>query len=142
MNLARIEYEHRGRVLVVRIDGEVDLSNAEQIRNDVSSALPHDGAGIVLDLTPTTYLDSSGIRLLFDLAQRLQDRRQQLALVVTDEALVRRVIILTRLDEAVPLHTSVQDRDRHAPRRRRASRRSPVAVGAVQLTRPSPARTR
>jgi anti-anti-sigma factor len=109
VNLAHIEYEQQGRALVVRVIGEVDLSNAEQIRNDVSAALPHDGAGIALDLTQTTYLDSSGIRLLFDLAQRLQDRRQQLVLVVTDEALVRRVIILTRLDEAVPLHTNLQE---------------------------------
>jgi len=109
VNLARVGYERRGRALIVSIDGEIDLSNAEQIRDEVSAALPRDGAGIVLDLTLTTYLDSSGVRLLFELAQRLQDRRQQLVLVVTHEALVRRVILLTHLDEAVSLHTSLDD---------------------------------
>jgi anti-anti-sigma factor len=126
VNLARVDYEQQGRALVVRIEGEVDLSNAEQIRNEVSAALPHEGPGVVLDLTGTTYLDSSGIRLLFDLAQRLQDRRQQLALVVTDQALVRRVIILTRLDEAVPLRSSIPEAidaltSAHAPPRTRQS---------------------
>jgi anti-anti-sigma factor len=109
MNLARVEHEQRDRVLVTRISGEIDLSNAGQVGREVIEAVPHDGSGVVLDLTATTYLDSSGIRLLFDLAQRLHARRQQLMLVVTDQALVRRVIVLTKLDDAVPLHASVDD---------------------------------
>jgi anti-anti-sigma factor len=109
MNLARVEFEERDDVLVAHIEGEIDLSNAEQIGRDVTGAVAHDGTGVVLDLTGTTYLDSSGIRLLFDLAQRLHARRQQMMLVVTDQALVRRVIVLTKLDDAVPLHTSVDD---------------------------------
>jgi anti-anti-sigma factor len=109
VNLARLQLQQHGRALVVRIEGEIDLSNAEQIRDDVTKAVPHDAAGVALDLTATTYLDSSGIRLLFDLAQRLHARRQQLVLVVTDQALVRRVIVLTKLDEAVPLHTTLDD---------------------------------
>jgi anti-anti-sigma factor len=109
MNLAQLAFEQHGRALVVRIQGEIDLSNAGQIRDDVTGAVPHDAAGVALDLTGTTYLDSSGIRLLFDLAERLHARRQLLVLVVTDRALVRRVILLTKLDDAVPLHVSVDD---------------------------------
>jgi hypothetical protein len=45
--------------------------------------------------------------LLFELTQRLHARRRQLRIVVTDEALVRRVILLTKLDDQVPLDTSV-----------------------------------
>src|SRR4051812_2143681 len=109
MNLARLSHERRGRALVVRIEGEIDLSNVDPIRDDISEAVAPDAVGVALDLTATTYLDSSGIRLLFDLAQRLHTRRQQLVLVVTDEALVRRVILLTKLDDAVPLHETLDD---------------------------------
>jgi anti-sigma B factor antagonist/stage II sporulation protein AA (anti-sigma F factor antagonist) len=109
VNIARVDIETVDGTLVVHVQGEIDLSNADEIRNQVSEAVPHDGPGVVLDLAQTTYLDSSGIRLLFDLAQRLQARRQQLALVVTDHALVRRVILLTKLDDAVPMHASVED---------------------------------
>jgi anti-anti-sigma factor len=109
VNLARLDLEERDRALIVRIEGEIDLSNADAIRDDVSQAVPRDAAGVALDLTNTTYIDSSGIRLLFDLAERLHARRQQLMLVVTDQALVRRVILLTKLDDAVPLHTRLED---------------------------------
>jgi anti-anti-sigma factor len=109
MNLARVELTEHGRALVVTVEGEIDLSNADQIRDDVSRAVPRDAVGVALDLTGTTYIDSSGIRFLFDLAQRLHARRQQLVLVVNDQALVRRVIVLTKLDDAVPLHERLDD---------------------------------
>ncbi|MGZ4796930.1 MAG: STAS domain-containing protein, partial [Acidimicrobiia bacterium] len=63
---------------------------------------------LVVDLSETTYLDSTGVRLLFDLAMRLQTRRQVLRIVVADAAIVRRVLILTKLDEAVPFHESIE----------------------------------
>jgi len=103
MRIAHIEIETHGDDPVVRVTGEVDLSNADALRTDIVAAVPHDANGLVLDLTKTTYLDSSGIRLLFDLAERLHARRQRLVLVVDEAALVRRVVVLTKLDDAVPL---------------------------------------
>jgi anti-anti-sigma factor len=109
MELADVEVVHHPDAPIVRIRGEIDLSNTDAIRSEVMEALPPSAPGLVLDLTETTYLDSSGIRLLFDLAERMQSRRQRLGLVVTEAALVRRVLILTKLDDAVPLHRSVED---------------------------------
>jgi anti-anti-sigma factor len=109
MDLAAVEVVRGSRAPVVRIRGEVDLSNSAAIRSEVIEALPHGAAGMVLDLSDTTYLDSSGVRLLFDLAERLQARRQRLGLVVTEAALVRRVLVLTKLDDAIPLHATVDD---------------------------------
>jgi|SRR5688572_13611808 anti-anti-sigma factor len=107
MTLAHVLVEAHDETPVVRIRGEIDLSNADAVRSDIVSAVPHAAAGLVLDLTETTYLDSSGIRLLFELAERLQSRRQRLVLVVTEAALVRRVLVLTKLDDAVPLHVDI-----------------------------------
>jgi anti-sigma B factor antagonist/stage II sporulation protein AA (anti-sigma F factor antagonist) len=109
MELADVEVVHQADTPIVRIRGEIDLSNTDAIRTEVIEALRPSAPGVVLDLTETTYLDSSGVRLLFDLAARLQSRRQRLGLVVTEAALVRRVLILTKLDDAVPLHDSVDD---------------------------------
>ena len=109
MELADVEVERDGLAPVVRIRGEIDLSNAAAIRTEVLDALPDGAPGIVLDLTDTTYLDSSGVRLIFDLAERLQARRQRFGLVITDSAVVRRVLVLTKLDDAVPLHGSVDE---------------------------------
>lgn len=109
MTLVRVTVERRAHVPVARLHGEIDLSNADTIRGEVIAAVPSDAPGLVLDLSETTYLDSSGVRLLFDIAERLQARRQRLSLVVTEEALVRRVLVLTKLDDAVPLHPEIDD---------------------------------
>ena len=129
--------------------GEVDLSNVDEIR-----ALRRRG-GVARRRVPdprphatTTYLDSTGVRLLFELAERLQGRRQQLRLVVDDDALVRRVIVLTQLDQRVPLdptrrRTRVDARSSRASER--ASRRSAAGERepddlAVRLAATSPSR--
>jgi anti-sigma B factor antagonist len=109
MELAEVEVIQHAVAPVIRIRGEIDLSNTASIRAQLIDAIPHAAPGLVLDLTETSYLDSSGVRLLFDLAERLQARRQRLALVVTQKALVRRVLVLTKLDDAVPLHESIDE---------------------------------
>ena len=107
--LANLEFEEIGRSLVARLRGEVDLSNVENVRARLVAAVSHDAERMVLDLTETTYLDSTGVRLLFELAERLHGRRQQLLLVVADTALVRRVLVLTQLDEQVPIVATLAD---------------------------------
>jgi anti-sigma B factor antagonist len=109
MDLAEVEVVADAVAPVVRVRGEIDLSNTATIRATLIEALPHAASGLVLDLSETTYLDSSGIRLLFDVAERLQARRQRLLLVLTEAALVRRVLVLTKLDDAVPLYASVDE---------------------------------
>lgn len=105
--IGRVELTTSHDTLIAHLRGELDLSNVEEIRALIVATLGNDACGLVLDLTHTTYLDSTGVRMIFDLAQRLQSRRQQLRLVVDDEALTRRVIALTKLDEQVPLDVSV-----------------------------------
>jgi anti-sigma B factor antagonist/stage II sporulation protein AA (anti-sigma F factor antagonist) len=108
MTLADVAIEAHPLGPIVRVRGEIDLSNAEAIRTEIVNAVPREARGVVLDLTETTYLDSTGVRLLFELADRLQSRRQRLALVVREAALVRRVLVLTKLDDAVPMHDEVE----------------------------------
>jgi anti-anti-sigma factor len=107
--LAEFELEEIDSTLVARLRGEVDLSNVSDLRAQLVAAVSHDFDTLVLDLTETTYLDSTGVRLLFELAERLHGRRQQLHLAVADEALVRRVIVLTQLDDRVPVHRSLPE---------------------------------
>ncbi len=109
VNLADVVIDLRDAGPVVHLRGEIDLSNSESVRAEIVRVVPPEARGVVLDLTQTTYLDSSGVRLLFDLAERLRARRQRLVLMVSEAALVRRVLILTKLDEAVPLRDGLDD---------------------------------
>jgi anti-anti-sigma factor len=96
-------------VVIARLSGEVDLSNAGEVGDELASGVPNSALGLVLDLTATTYLDSSGVHLIFDLAERLRTRQQQLRIVVPAGAPVRRVLRIVELDDTVPVIASVEE---------------------------------
>lgn len=77
---------------VVRLCGEIDLSNADAMAEVAEGAVPNSAQGLVLDLSGVTYLDSTGLRLVFRLARRLGDRQQALRLVVPEGARISRVL--------------------------------------------------
>jgi anti-anti-sigma factor len=85
----------------------VDLSNVPSVRQRLLAAIPNTAKTVVLDLSDTDYLDSSGIRLIFELAERMRTRGQRLELVVPDGSFIRRVLVLTEVQQVVPIATSV-----------------------------------
>jgi anti-anti-sigma factor len=105
--LAEVHIESLGDLLLARVIGEVDLSNASLVRERIITAVPNTAAGLVLDLTETYHLDSSGVRLVFELANRLGNRGQRLDLVAPDDSVARRVLDLTEVHRVVPMFTSV-----------------------------------
>ena len=107
MALEQLELEQLGDVVVAHMSGEVDLSNATSVTERLIAAVPNSATALVLDLSETTYLDSSGVRMLFELAQRLRNRGQGLELVVPDESNVKRVLLLTEVERVVPMSGSV-----------------------------------
>jgi anti-sigma B factor antagonist len=96
-------------VVIARLSGEIDLSNATEVGDELSTSVPNTALGLVLDLTATTYLDSSGVHLVFDLAERLRTRQQQLRIVVPAGAPIRRVLRIVELGETVPVLASVDE---------------------------------
>ena len=102
--LARIVAEPHDDVVVARIEGEIDMSNAPAIGNRLRDLLTNRSEALVVDLGPTTYLDSSGLALLFSLAEELQSRQQRLHVVVPEGSQLIRAIRITGLDRAVPTH--------------------------------------
>jgi anti-anti-sigma factor len=96
-------------VVVARVIGAVDLSNAQLIEDEVSAAVPNAALGVVLDLSETTYLDSAGIRLVFGLAERLRRRGQALRLVLPEGVPIERVLELANVGEIAALDRTLQD---------------------------------
>jgi anti-anti-sigma factor len=96
-------------VIVARITGEIDLSNARDVGDTLAGAVPNTALGLVIDLTATEYLDSSGVHLLFELAERLQRRQQRLRVVVPEGGPIRRVLRIVELDAAVPILPTVDE---------------------------------
>ena len=106
--LAQFEFEERGGVLVASISGEIDGSNAADLRLALADRLPSTASALVLDLSETRYLDSAGIHTLFELGRRLAARRQSLRLVVPADAPMRRVLELCAVDAVAPMDTEVE----------------------------------
>jgi anti-anti-sigma factor len=96
-------------VVVARLIGDIDLANTRTIGSIAAGAVANDAAGLVIDLSDATYLDSSGVHLVFDLAERLAARGQRLVLVVPDQARIRRVLDLVNVESVVPVVGTVDD---------------------------------
>lgn len=99
----------RGRVVIAALEGELDISNVAEIGGEIRGAVGNDHAGLCLDLSEVRYVDSAGVRMVFELISQLETCRQGLALVVPDEAPVRRLIDVTNLASTVPVCPSVDE---------------------------------
>jgi anti-sigma B factor antagonist len=105
--LAEVRVVHDGEVVIATISGEVDISNAEDVKRELVSAVPNSAAGLVVDVSDVGHLDSSGVAILFDLARALQRRLQGACVVAPPTALSSRVLRMTRLDWIVPMVDTV-----------------------------------
>ena len=63
----------------------------------------------MLDLSPTTYVDSAGIHLLFRLGGALTRRRQQLRVVVPEGAPIKKLVNISGVTWTVPRDDTVED---------------------------------
>jgi anti-anti-sigma factor len=106
--LAELSFETTGNVVVGRVVGEIESLNAQEMSTALASRLTSEAAGLVIDLTRVSYLDSAGIELLFDLARRLRTHRQRLRLVVPVDSPMRRVLELCDMDRAAPIDATVE----------------------------------
>jgi anti-anti-sigma factor len=88
---------------VAAIEGEIDISNSIELETELSQAVPNDARGLVMDLSGVSFIDSSGIRGLFDLAARLAGHRQVLHLVLPEESQLRRTLGMLQIPAVMPV---------------------------------------
>jgi len=102
--LATLRVRERGAVVMATVEGEIDLSNAGSLLEDLAAAVPNTAAGLLIDLTALEFLDSSGIHMLYDLAERLATRQQGFAVVLEPGAPPRRAIEVSGIEPAAWIH--------------------------------------
>jgi anti-anti-sigma factor len=79
-------------VPVVRVEGEIDMSNTHDIDVAVGEAVTNQAHALILDLSGVTYLDSAGVRLLYQLDARLAVHQQRLVLIIPPSATILRTL--------------------------------------------------
>ena len=104
---AEIAVERRGGNVVAHVTGEIDMTNASYLRDQMLDSTPNDALALVIDITGCRYLDSAAIEVLFDLSRRLARRRQDLKIVMPPSSPLKRVIELTEIRTAAPVYESL-----------------------------------
>jgi anti-anti-sigma factor len=105
--LIKLEVDQRGDVVVARVSGELDVSGAPALGDEIADAVPTFAEGLVVDFTELEFIDSSGIAMLFGLARKLASRRQEMRVVAPSGEPVARVLDLVDFERAAPIHSDV-----------------------------------
>ena len=91
---ARVEVLAENGIQVLRISGELDLSNVQDVRTAVEAAIRAGTERVAFEMSGLEFMDSSGIALLVFVARRVGDVELR-----RPTAIVRRLIELTGLTE-------------------------------------------
>ena len=98
--------ELQGDILILRVgEPRVDAAKAPALRDELLRHIDAGHSQIVLDLTATEFMDSSGLGALVSAMKRMGSRGT-LAIAGAQGA-VTRLFTLTRMDRVFALHPSV-----------------------------------
>ncbi|MGY6022746.1 STAS domain-containing protein [Streptomyces spinosirectus] len=104
---------HEGDGLVViEFHGEIDIAAALPIMFEMDAATAAAGQTVVLDLTPTLFIDCYGLRLVHRAEQRVRERGGRL-LVVCPHPLILKILQLGGLGERLAVPPTMEEV--HAP---------------------------
>jgi anti-anti-sigma factor len=106
---SNMDFDHRDSVGVARLSGDVDIVQAGTLRKQLLAAMRNEDLGLVVDLSDTRYIDSVGVSLLFELAERLAGRQLRFAVVMPSGGLVERVLTIVKLDSVAEVHRGLED---------------------------------
>ncbi len=95
-----------GRVAVVNLPVEVDISNAGQVRQDLLMAVAQGAWMVIADMSATTFCDSAGVTALVHAVQKANASGAGLR-VAASAAGVTRVLAITGVDRLIEIYPSV-----------------------------------
>lgn len=95
-----------GRVAVIKLPAEVDVSNADQVGQDLADAVAQDASVVIADMSATTFCDSAGVTALVR-AVRLANASGAELRVATRASAVTRVLGITGVDRLIGIYPSV-----------------------------------
>jgi anti-anti-sigma factor len=103
--LASITFSTSGTSCVLTVSGEIDMSNAEQLRAEMERGIDDSGClHLLVDLSGLNYLGSDGIRTLIRLRRHVCDRGGDVAMT-HPTASVRAVLDLTGVSRLLGLRS-------------------------------------
>jgi anti-sigma B factor antagonist len=93
---------------VVAVRGEIDLFTAPELKAALSESIESGHSRIVVDLTDTTFLDSTALGVLIGAVKRLRSRDGRLTIVNVDDNIAK-TFEITGLDQIFPISSTRED---------------------------------
>lgn len=87
---------------IVSVTGEIDISNAEKLRNAIDLALEQPTERVILDFAGVDYVDSTGIGVLVGAAHHAQEHNRGLS-ITGAQPNVLRVVQLLGVDKDIDI---------------------------------------
>jgi anti-sigma B factor antagonist len=101
---------------LVVLPAEIDITNARDVRCQLTAAVLRPGVSIVIaDMTATTFCDSMGVRALVIARKRAASEGTELRLLKPGPG-VMRVLRLTGLDRMLAIYDSLEEAVMPGPR--------------------------
>jgi anti-anti-sigma factor len=102
--MAEVRIEREDKTVVAVLTGEVDMSNAASVRQEIAESVTPDDDALLVDLSELSFIDSAGLHALIELGTVLDERRQKLLLCVPHGSTTARAIEIIGLPRAVSVH--------------------------------------
>lgn len=100
---ARVSPFAVGHRIVLSVSGEIDMDSVSVLADAVDTALGAGAAELWIDLSSTTFMDSTGLHVLLGVRRRVRALKRHLA-IICPPGPVRRVFDLTGVSEILPLY--------------------------------------
>jgi anti-anti-sigma factor len=94
-----------GQYAVVTLPAEIDVTNADEVRQALLAAASHDVAVLIIDMSATTFSDSAGVHAIIAAHKKAAATGTQLRLVATA---VLRILTLAGVDQLIPIYPTLQ----------------------------------
>jgi anti-sigma B factor antagonist len=95
-----------GQVAVVTLPVEIDVTNADPVREELLAVMAQGAALLIADMSKTNFCDSAGVSALVRTFRQAAIRGSAIRLVVSTPA-VQRVLSITGVDRLVDVFPSV-----------------------------------
>ena len=99
--------EQNGQAQVIRLGGELDLYNADAVREALFTACNDGPERIVVDLSEVEFMDSTALGVLIEARTKLANRNSFMLAAPGVET--KRALQISGLDRHFSVHESVQD---------------------------------
>ena len=93
----------RDDAYVISLSGEVDLYTAPEFKQQLLEVVGQGGKDVVVDLTETTFIDSTTLGVLVGGVKRLRPNGGQLSLVCSDRNITK-IFEITGLDKVFSIY--------------------------------------